>query len=110
MVRHLKCLERIERPFATQCSVRRSVGIGAVQFQQTTQNEAKNQQQSSSDCGMSYDLLFRGMEVEEQEKPQRQNCKNTKAHLKAMVLQTKPEGNKWLHLTFRIAALVMDLF
>ena len=58
---------------------------------------------------MSNDLWFRGMEIKE-EGEKRQNSKETKAHLEAMVLRTKPEANKWLHLTPRIAALGMDDF
>ena len=54
---------------------------------------------------ISHDLWFRGMEFDEEEKPKRQNAKETKAHLEAMVLRTKPEANKLLHLTSRIAAL-----
>ena len=57
--------------------------------------------------GMSTDLWFRGMEIKE-EGDKRQNAKKTKAYLEAMVLRTKPEANKWLHLTPRIAALGMD--
>ena len=34
----------------------------------------------------------------------------TRAHLEAMVLRTKPEINQWLHLTPRIAALGADAF
>ena len=34
------------------------------------------------------------------EGPKSQNDKETKAHLEAMVLRTKPESNKWLHLIF----------
>ena len=59
---------------------------------------------------MSNDLWFRGMEVEEEEKPKRQNAKEKKAHLEAMVLRTKPEAKKWLHLTTRIAASGKDAF
>ena len=55
---------------------------------------------------ISNDLWFRGMEVDEETK--RQDAKETKAHLKATVLQRKPEANKWLHLTLPIAALGMD--
>ena len=36
--------------------------------------------------------------------------KKTRAHLEAMVLRTKPEANRWLHLTPRIAALGADAF
>ena len=63
---------------------------------------------------MSNDLWFRGMEIKE-EGEKRQNSKEIlplpkKAHLKAMILQTKPEANKWLLLTPQIAALGMDAF
>ena len=57
---------------------------------------------------MSNDLWFRGMEIKEGERIQ--NSKETRAHLEAMVLRTKPEDNKWLHLTPRIAALSTDAF
>ena len=53
---------------------------------------------------MSNDLLFRGMEVKE-DGERRKISKKTRAHLEAMFLRTKPEANKWLHLTPRIAAL-----
>ena len=36
--------------------------------------------------------------------------KETRAHLEAMVLRTKPVANKWLDLTPRIAALGADCF
>ena len=55
----------------------------------------------------SNDLWFRGMEVRE-EGERRNNSEETRAHLKAMVLRTKPEANQWLHLTPRIAALGAD--
>ena len=42
---------------------------------------------------MSNDLCFRGMEVGE-EGERRNNSKETRAHLKAMVLRTKPEANQ----------------
>ena len=54
-------------------------------------------------------LWFRGMEIEE-EGERRNNSKETRAHLEAMVLRTKPEANKWLHLTPRMAALGADAF
>ena len=38
------------------------------------------------------------------------NSKNTRAHLEAMVLRTKPEANQWLHLNPRVAALGADAF
>ena len=40
----------------------------------------------------------------------RNNSKDTRAHLEAMVLRTKPEANQWLHLTPRVAALGADAF
>ena len=58
---------------------------------------------------MSNDLWFRGMEVKEVGK-RRKNSKETRAHLEAMVLRTKPEAIKWLHLTPRTAALGADAF
>ena len=58
---------------------------------------------------MSNNLWFRGMEKKE-EVERRKNSKETRAHLEAMVLRTKPEANKWLHLTPRIAALGADAF
>ena len=50
------------------------------------------------------------MEFDGEEKPMRRKAKETKAHLEAMVLRTKPEANKRLHLTPRIAALGIDGF
>ena len=59
---------------------------------------------------ISNDLWFGGMQIDEEEKPRWQNAKETKAHLEAMVFRTKPEANKWLHLTTSIAPLGMDAF
>ena len=53
---------------------------------------------------MSNDLWFRGMDKKEEEE-RRNNSKDTRAQLEAMVLRTKPEANQWLHLTPRVAAL-----
>ena len=39
---------------------------------------------------MSDDLLSRGVEFDGEEKPKKQNAKDTKVHLEAMVLRTKP--------------------
>ena len=58
---------------------------------------------------ISNDLWFRVMEVKE-EGERIKNSKETKAHLGAMVLRTKPEANQWLHLTPRVAALGADAF
>ena len=58
---------------------------------------------------MSNDLWFRGMEVKEG-KERRENSKETRAHLEAMVSRTKPQANQWLHLTSRIAALGDNAF
>ena len=57
---------------------------------------------------ISNGLWFRSWRLKNGEK--RENSKETKAHLEAMVLRTKPEANKWLHLTPRIAALGTDAF
>ena len=39
-----------------------------------------------------------------------ENSQETRAHLEAMVLRTKPEANQWLLLTPRVAALGADAF
>ena len=44
--------------------------------------------------GVSNDLWFRGMEIDEEKKPKSQNAKKTKAQLEAMVLRKKPVANK----------------
>ena len=58
---------------------------------------------------ISIDLWFRGMDIKE-EGERRNNSKDTRAHLEAMVLRTKPEANQWLYLTPRVAALGADAF
>ena len=58
---------------------------------------------------MSNDLWFRGMDIKE-EGERRKNSKDTKAHLEAVVLRTKPEANQWLHPNPRVAALGADAF
>ena len=58
---------------------------------------------------MSNDLWFRGMEASG-ERERRKNSQETRAHLEAMILRTKPETNQWLHLTPRVAALGADAF
>ena len=58
---------------------------------------------------MSNDLWFRTMEVTG-ENTRRKNSQETRAHLEAMVLRTKPEANQWLHLSPRVAALGADAF
>ena len=58
---------------------------------------------------MSNYLWFRGMDIKE-ERERRKNSQETRAHLEAMVLRTKPEANQWLHLTPRVAALGSDAF
>ena len=58
---------------------------------------------------MSNDLWFRVMEVTG-ENTIRKNFQETRAQLEAMVLRTKPQANKWLHLSPRVAALGADAF
>ena len=58
---------------------------------------------------MSNELWFRGMEIKEKGERSK-NSKETRAHLEAMVLRTKPEANKWLHLTPRVAEMGSDAF
>ena len=48
-------------------------------------------------AAMSNDLWFRAMEVAGED-TRRKNSLETRAHLEAMVLRTKPEANQWLHL------------
>ena len=58
---------------------------------------------------MSNDLWFRAMEVASED-TRRKNSLETRAHLEAMVLRTKPEANQWLHLNPIVAALGADAF
>ena len=58
---------------------------------------------------MSNELWFRGMEAAG-EREKSKNSQETRAHLEAMVLRTKPEANQWLHLFPRVAALGVDAF
>ena len=60
-------------------------------------------------AAMSNDLCFRAMEVAGED-TRRKNSLETRAHLEAMVLRTKPEANQWLHLNPRVAALGADAF
>ena len=46
---------------------------------------------------MFNDVRFRAMEVTGRN-TRRKNSQETRAQLEAMVLRTKPEANKWLHL------------
>ena len=54
---------------------------------------------------MSNDLWFRRMDIKE-ERERIKKSQETRAHLEAMFLRTKPEANQWLHLTPRVAALM----
>ena len=58
---------------------------------------------------MSNNLWFRGLDIKEKGE-RRNNSEDTRAHLEAMVLRTKPVANQWLHLTPRVAALGADAF
>ena len=58
---------------------------------------------------MSNDLWFRGMEIKE-EGERRKNSKERRAHLKQWSCEQKPEANKWMHLTPRMAAMGTDAF
>ena len=58
---------------------------------------------------ISNNLWFRGIEIKE-EGGRRKNSKETRAHLQAKALRTKPEANQWLYLTPRVAALGADAF
>ena len=60
-------------------------------------------------AAMSNDLWFRAMEVTG-ENTRRKNSNETRAHLEALVLRTKPEANQWLHLNPGVAGLGADAF
>ena len=60
-------------------------------------------------AAMSNELWFRAMEVTG-ENTRRKNSLETRAHLEAMVLRTKPEANQWIHLNPRVAALGAEAF
>ena len=60
-------------------------------------------------AAMSNDLWLRAMEVAG-ENTRGKNSLETRAHLEAMVLRTKPEANQWLHLNPRVAALGAEVF
>ena len=60
-------------------------------------------------AAMSNDLWFRAMKVAGED-TRRKNSLETRAHLEAMILRTKPEANQWLHLNPRVAALGADAF
>ena len=60
-------------------------------------------------AAMSNDLWFRAMEVAGED-TRRKNSLETRTHLEAMILRTKPEANQWLHLNPRVAALGADAF
>ena len=44
------------------------------------------------------------------ERERRKNSQETRAHLEALVLRTKPEANQWLHLIPRVPALGVAAF
>ena len=60
-------------------------------------------------AAMSNDLWFRAMKVAGED-TRRKKSLETRDHLEAMVLRTKPEANQWLHLNPRVAALGADTF
>ena len=58
---------------------------------------------------MFNDVRFRAMEVTGKN-TRRKNSQENRAQLEAMVLRTKPEANKRLHLSPRVGALGADAF
>ena len=58
---------------------------------------------------LSSDLCFR-KNGNDKQATGRQNPKETEAHLECLVLKTKSEENKWLYLSLRFGALVIDAF
>ena len=109
MVGYLERNERIQGPCATHASVGRSAGVGTVQLQSTAQTETRNRRRPSSDRS-DVERLMAPRNESSRRKERRKNYQETRAHLEAMVLRTKPEANQWLHLTPRVAALGADAF
>ena len=108
MIGYLERNERIQGPLTTHSSVGRGTGVGTVQLQSTAQVEARKSNHRVI-VAMSNELWFRGMDIKE-EGERRNISKDTRAHLEAMVLRTKPEANQWLHITPRVAAVGADAF
>ena len=86
------------------------VGLELSNFSKQLKTKPGTDDDHQMIVGVCNDLWFTGMELDEKEKPERQNAKDTKAHLEAMVLRTKPGANKWLLFFPRVAALGMDAF
>ena len=109
MVGHLECDERIQGPFTTHAGVGRSAGLELPNFSRQLKLKPGVDDDHRIIVAMSNDLWFRGMEVKE-EGEKRKNSKETRAHLEALVLRTKPEANQSLHLTPRRATLGAEAF
>ena len=109
MVFHLKRHERIQRPSLNMLVLGEVLGLELSNSSRQLKLKPRTNDDHRVMVAMSNDLLFRGMEIKE-EGEKRQNSKESKAHLKAMILRTKPEANKWLHLTPRVATLGADAF
>ena len=99
MIGYLERNERIQGPFTTQFS----------NFSRQLELKPGIDDDHRVFVAMSNDLWFRGMDIKE-EGERRNNSKDTRAHLEAMVLRTKPEANQWLHLIPREVALGADAF
>ena len=90
-VRYLKRDERIQGPRGYHVSVGRSAGLELSNFSRQLKLKPGIDDDHRVITAMSNDLWFRAMEVAS-ENTRRKNSLETRAHLEAMVLRTKPEA------------------
>ena len=109
MVGYLKRIERIQGPCATMLVLDEVLGLELSNFSRQLKLKPGIGDDHRVIIAMSNDLWFRGMEAAG-ERERRKNSQETRAHLEAMVLKSKPEANQWLFLTPRVAALGADAF
>ena len=109
MIGYRECDERIQGPFFTHASVRRSAGLKLSNFSRQLKLKPGIDDDHRVIVAMSNDLWFRGMEIKD-EGGRRKNSKETGAHFEAMVLRKKPDASQWLHLTPRVAAMGAGTF
>ena len=109
MVGYLKRIERIQGPCATMLVLDEVLGLELSNFSGQLKLKLGIGDDHRVIIARSNDLWFRGMEAAG-ERERRKNSQETRAHLEAMVLKSKPEANQWLFLTPRVAALGADAF
>ena len=109
MVRYLKRDERIKDHALHMLVLDEVRGLELSNFSRQLKLKPGIDDDHRVITAMSNDLWFRAMEVASED-TRRKNSLETRAHLEAMVLRTKPEANQWLHLNPRVAALGRDAF